>query len=33
MKRNGIKFIKPKVIPSNPPSEEDQKKVLKNIMK
>jgi transposase len=33
MKRNGIKFIKPKVIPGNPPSEEDQKKVLKNIMK
>lgn len=33
MKKNGIKFLKPKVIPGNPPSEEDQKKLSKNMMK
>ena len=31
--KNGLKILKPKVIPGNPPSEEDQKKLLKNMKK
>lgn len=31
MKKNGLKFMRPKVIPGNPPSEEDQKKLLSDI--
>ncbi len=27
LRKNGIKFLRPKVIPGNPPSEEDQKKL------
>lgn len=33
LKKNGLKMMKPKVIPGNPPSEEDQKKISKNILK
>lgn len=31
LKKNGLKFLKPKIIPGNPPSEEEQKKKWKNI--
>ncbi len=27
LQKNGIKFLRPKVVPGNPPSEEDQKKL------
>jgi len=33
LRKNGLKILKPKVIPGNPPSEEDQKKLLKNMKK
>lgn len=33
LRKNGLKVLKPKVIPGNPPSEEDQKKQLKNMSK
>jgi len=28
LQKNGVRFLRPKVIPGNPPSEEDQKKLL-----
>ncbi len=28
LRKNGLKVLKPKVIPGNPPSEEDQKKLI-----
>lgn len=31
--KNGLKILRPKVIPGNPPSEEEQKKISKNISK
>lgn len=31
--KRGLKLLRPKVIPGNPPSEEEQKKKLKNTMK
>jgi transposase len=33
LRKNGLKILKPKVIPGNPPSEEDQKKLLRNTKK
>ena len=33
LRKNGLKILKPKVIPGNPPSEEDQKKLLQNTRK
>ena len=33
LRKNGLKILKPKVIPGNPPSEEDQKKLLQNMKK
>lgn len=33
LKKNGLKVIRPKVVPGNPPGEEEQKKTLKNISK
>jgi len=33
LKKMGLKIIRPKVVPGNPPSEEEQKKTLKNILK
>ncbi len=32
LKRNGLKVVRPKVIPGNPPSEDEQKKTSKNIL-
>jgi len=31
LNKNGLKVLRPKVIPGNPPTEEDQKKTSKNI--
>jgi len=31
LKKNGLKVLRPKVIPGNPPTEEEQKKTSKNI--
>lgn len=31
LKKNGLKFLKPKVVPGNPPSEADQKKLSNDI--
>ncbi len=31
LKKNGLKFLRPKVVPGNPPSEEEQKKLLSDI--
>lgn len=33
LKKKGLKVIRPKVVPGNPPSEDEQKKTLKNISK
>jgi len=33
LKKNGLKILRPKVVPGNPPSEEEQKKTSKNILK
>jgi transposase len=33
LRKNGLKILKPKVIPGNPPSEEVQKKLLQNMKK
>lgn len=33
LKKNGLKVIRPRVVPGNPPSEEDQKKTSKIISK
>jgi len=33
LKKMGLKILRPKVVPGNPPSEEDQKKTSKNISK
>ena len=33
LRKNGLRILKPKVIPGNPPSEEVQKKLLKNMKK
>ena len=33
LKKMGLKIIRPKVIPGNPPNEIEQKKTLKNILK
>ena len=30
LRKNGLRILKPKVIPGNPPSEENQKKPLQN---
>jgi transposase len=32
LKRNGLKVLRPKIIPGNPPSVYEQKKTLKNIL-
>ena len=31
LKKNGLKVLRPKVVPGNPPTEEEQKKTSKNI--
>jgi transposase len=31
LKKNGLKVLRPKIVPGNPPSEEDQKKTSKSI--
>ena len=33
LRKTGLKIIRPKVVPGNPPSEEEQKKTSKNILK
>jgi len=33
LKKKGLKVLRPKVVPGNPPSEEEQKKTSKNISK
>ncbi len=33
LKKKGLKILRPKVVPGNPPSEEEQKKTSKNILK
>ena len=33
LKKKGLKVLRPKVVPGNPPSEEEQKKTSKNILK
>ena len=33
LRKNGLKVLKPKVIPGNPPSEKEQKKLSQNITK
>jgi len=33
LKKMGLKILRPKVVPGNPPSEDDQKKTSKNISK
>ncbi len=33
LKKRGLKILRPKIVPGNPPSEEEQKKTLKNISK
>lgn len=33
LRKMGLKILRPKVVPSNPPSEEEQKKTSKNISK
>ena len=33
LKKNGLKVLRPKTVPGNPPSEEEQKKTSKNILR